>query len=78
MPQDLVTWFITQGPSGVAILLLLMALIWVVKKWTDDREKHVEQLLAAAEREKEEVRESAKLAHEVKNVLQTLVTQSRG
>lgn len=78
MPQDIVTWLIAQGPLGVVLALVLMAFIWVVKKWTDSldqrdtlRVQHTEALLQAAQREKEEVRASAALANEVKSVMQS-------
>lgn len=80
MPQDIVTWLIAQGPLGVVLAMVLLAFIWVVKKWTDVldqrdmlRIEHTKQLLEAAAREKEEVRASAALAVEVKNVLQALI-----
>ncbi len=78
MPQDIVTWLIAQGPLGVVLALVLLAFVWVVKKWTDSldqrdnmRVQHTEALLSAAQREKEEVRASAALASEVKNVMQS-------
>lgn len=39
LPPEVSTWLLAQGPAGVIILLLILVIIYLFKRWDADREE---------------------------------------